>query len=778
MEQTDLTNFLSDAKDVLLISDFEGTAPKAHFEKFTEYCTNKKVIFLGDMFDSTATVGDKNCKGDMCDNPEQPHPCKEFTDENYCALRTLKLMVENPDNCRYVVGNRDLNKIKMLPFFQFADGYKWWDQGNSYVEIVTYLLTTLNIGTNKWLYEDMEYFKPFWKLGKETDKKKWDEQKDHWNNPENIVLRKTKNINANIYDRFEAIFGKDASLGTMSAIVTLRSIPNELFPSKELREAFFKECWEKCQINLNVTNLNTCKGPYDEGKKVFKKTVRAALIITIFMRMLDKALWTDNPNGKLVTEFGALDGYLYHYLTRAKPVYYATLNKNLCFFAHGGITKQFIESSGRVAFDKLNGEILWRNALELDSLNLKGGGKPTDPINAFNESYFEILNRFLQATFSKKFTFPTNNFLKTLNVYNKNKKSDQTGEDMLILLQLSAGDGNAVIKKTEYSMNLSPIQMKEPTDQNLDDIGLNVIGQDYERIFNIFGHASAGAGYSLGLVKNSKKTYYVNTDYSTTLFKDGLGCSDYNENYLILTFNPTDFTGFKLSGTLFLIDKYKQLTISPPPDLTNTKFESFIKITKEGEKTTYSATYTTNPGLAKENMVYYIFSNPDIANNTVISNPQYESVGVGSTYSLGTTPPPKITFVDSPITFDNLKTCSEFIPPEMEKLIKFNGIVTIMNAEYCLYSTTFHTKTNMFIFIPKDVVIEPIYREFPNLVKSYKAEPPPIPAIGGRKIQHKRRHTKRKHTKRKHTKRKHTKRKHTKRHRTKRHNKRKHTKRV
>ena len=64
----------------------------------------------------------------------------------------------------------------------------------------------------------MDFFKPFWNIGK-------------WNTKKSITARATKNY-TKIYDRFEALFGVDGIEGTMSAINTLKSIPNEMFASQ------------------------------------------------------------------------------------------------------------------------------------------------------------------------------------------------------------------------------------------------------------------------------------------------------------------------------------------------------------------------------------------------------------------------------------------------------------------------------------------------------------------------------------------------------------------
>lgn len=122
----DITDFINKNK-TLLISDFEGTTPEKHFSNFEEYCKNQQVIFLGDVFDNTAQYSE-NCNGEECKDPDTETKCP--TDANYCALKTIKLLVDNEENCRYVFGNRDINKIKLLPFFSMEDEngreVKWW----------------------------------------------------------------------------------------------------------------------------------------------------------------------------------------------------------------------------------------------------------------------------------------------------------------------------------------------------------------------------------------------------------------------------------------------------------------------------------------------------------------------------------------------------------------------------------------------------------------------------------------------------------------------------
>ena len=391
----------------LLISDFEGTTPTTHFAKFKEYCTGindttKRVIFLGDVFDNTAQFGD-NCTGDVCEDPDiDKDNCVD--NSNYVALETIKLLVDNEKKCKFVVGNRDINKIKLIPFFSFQSGEKWWIKGNSYTEIVKNLIIALPPESDPWLIkkEQLKYFRPFWSSKPTEYNKGWIEKED------SIKID-------DIYNRFERIFGKDPAPGTMSALVTLKCIPDELFPGKEKMEDFYRA----------VDDQYTKDKPlYDVD---WRKRVRAALTITVFMRMLDKELWEKNPlkNNKEIdkTEFKALDGYLYYYLTQAPAAYYAEYKTNLFLFAHGGIKNDFVEKDGKEEIDEIKGRDITAWGEKLKYIKTGGALDPENKIiksiNYYNKAFLELVKKFFDEPINK----PDGDWVKT----------------MLTLLDLSAG---------------------------------------------------------------------------------------------------------------------------------------------------------------------------------------------------------------------------------------------------------------------------------------------------------------------------------------------------
>jgi len=521
----DLTTMIKDKK-TLLISDFEGTTPTAHFNKFKEYCSgddNKQVLFLGDVFDNTAQFSE-NCNGTSCENPDEISDCP--TDENYCALQTIKLLVDNEKSCKYVFGNRDINKIKLLPFFSFKSKSKsnWWTNGKSYDEIVNNFFRTVENPETRWLIQpdNYKYFQPFW------NKKKYADTKSNWGDTGEKNYINTE-IN-DIYDRFVMMFGADPKHGTMSALVTLKCIPNELLNGIDGGiEDFY----------LKITSIDES---VDDAIK--KKRIRAALTITIFMRMLDKELWTGIKKETPHTAFGGLDGYLYHYLTKAPAAYYAEAgDKNLLLFAHGGITNNFINASGNLDID----DIRTRSMDRIVGVGGDGHGNiiKTKIIN-YNNVYFTTLNNFFNKRGENSVgdisvgggDYPVLNRLgenPKFNDPNINDELEKTQlKNMLVLLSISAG-----IKE-------NPNQKKEPSDNDLDEYDKKDNKYDkednkYTKIYNIFGHASSSAGYSLSKVQGSEKTYYINTDFSTTLYKEGILCDkNYNSNYLIAVLNTID----------------------------------------------------------------------------------------------------------------------------------------------------------------------------------------------------------------------------------------------
>ena len=533
---TDITNFLTNGKETLICSDFEGTLPIKQIENFESFFTeqSKQIVYLGDIFDNTGGCGDK------------------YSNSNYCALKTLKYLVDYPEKSRYVVGNRDINKIKLVPLLQFADNSKWWlsesdkqvlnvnsfiDE-NIYIDIVSKLI---NNNLESWKVKTMTDYVPFWS-------KKTDELNKKWiTKGENYITDKMTTL----YDRFLRIFGTDTTVGTMSAENTLKYIPDELFPEiKQVVDSIKTNISDIEKLKTNIRNsttfIETIKSTNDK-KKVKKESmtdeeitnllnkfidfeIRSAIVFTVFMRMLDKDLYKPKtmPISFSLNKIDDLDGYLWKYLTTASPALYAKQNNDLLLFSHGGITQEFLKiSDNKTGLDILS-IVDWNSVLSGKISNneviLSKDINIINKIESYNKKYFEILNQCFE-----------------------NFKNNEFNKEIMVLLSISApAENNSVIFKNGYTTsNLSPIQPKLPITSILTKAGEDI------NVFNFCGHASAGFGY--GFKKVADNMYFISTDFSSSLYKKGICSPTYDNNFLSLTikYDANKFN-LNLKGEIFL----------------------------------------------------------------------------------------------------------------------------------------------------------------------------------------------------------------------------------
>ena len=560
-------------EDIKIFSDYEGTTTTQQIENvkaiFKEG-SNQKCIYLGDVFDN-ANFGDKTIDQQM---KGESSDC--IKTENYCALTMLKLFIDNPDKCRYVVGNRDINKLKLYPLLQFADGSKWWEEGATYEAIISNLLSKTKLDDSLFLINSMEYYVPFWKGDltlPATCKPK------SWVDPVQLSI-------GNLYNRYQKIFGADCKEGTISAEFTIMGLPNELFKEGNEGEETIKNIIERLQSTYDV------------------KEIRAAIVFTVFMRMLDKELWntknTENKDKKL-SELGALDGYLYKYLSRAYPSFYAEDQNNLYLFAHGGITGgETMEDSGKLflnnsqnAFDILS-NIKWNKVFnkttdtdiekynelvdtptEVNTLFLKASkfidNNCIDRITKFNNLYFEYINYIFDFfTFNKIIKNNKNNITRT---------PKHSSLFLIVLLALSAPTEASPTIKSEglYISDLSPIQARLPIESQIksEKYGTNA----YDKVYNFCGHASSAIG-GYGMRKLDDNTIFINTDYSTTLFKKDLPCNkDFNINHLMMTLSKD--RKFSVSGDIMINNNLINTEKSTPPVYTKISYNKQYSISDD-----------------------------------------------------------------------------------------------------------------------------------------------------------------------------------------------------
>jgi len=591
--ETDISSWFNDGRPIKIFSDYEGTTTTQQLENVKNIFKSSgdyevKCMYLGDLFDN-ANFADKKIE-------EGKSTCIET--KNYCALQMLQLFVNNPNKCKYVVGNRDINKIKLYPLLQFSDGSKWWDDGNTYEDIVVNLLNKVYPGNSstppiKWLVESMDTYEPFWnKVYPNCGKTNW------------------KDINylkiGNLFDRYNKIFGQDCVAGTMSADYTIRGMPNELFGDDV--EKFIADIRNRTErlkdrdlYNINnKTNSKQVSTPTQIRSMDIKKEkeIRAAIVFTLFMRMLDKDLIPkEGIKGTRTSGItGSLDGYLYKYLSTAYPSFYAenTSKTNLYLFAHGGITQAFCRSGNNNAFALLE-KVDW-SQLPINTTLIQKK-TPFETLSTFAKSSSLIdkmteFNKIYQHYFNSVFTF----FSNFMNYKTQKPELKYTNsEELLILLSLSApAENNTYIKSFGYTSDLSPIQPKLPIDQQLKEYSSKTgTVSTYINIYNFCGHASAGiGGYAFKKLQDS--TIYVNTDYSSSLFKKDLNCTDktkYNNNNLMLTLEKKgDIYDLILKGQIDipakLNSKYNISTLNPDSPGTES-LKTLLKPANQGQSPKY-----------------------------------------------------------------------------------------------------------------------------------------------------------------------------------------------
>jgi hypothetical protein len=581
--ESNISDFLKNGLETLICSDYEGTMPLKQIEIFEDVFKNdyKQIIYLGDIFDNTS-----DCS-------------KNYV--NYCSLKMIKYLVDYPTKSRYVVGNRDINKIKLVPLLQLKSNVSWWAETapitgwqqntrpgkngkwrkpptpknnmiNMFTNIVSKLINDNVKDSTIWNVATMENYVPYWA-------KKTKDFSDNWLKAGATHVQPMTTL----YERFVRIFGTDTSEGTMSANNIINGIPDELF--KDNIKGLINDI--KAQLNSNDVFKNYIdskkndkafkleeinkkrsedkKGPKppltdDEIYETFSDLeIRSGIVFTIFMRMLDESLY--KPNSRKDIEFNDIndiDGYLWKYLNMALPALYAkndtnnVTNNELFLFSHGGVTNEFINID---SFDILRNikqgqweRILHSTVKEQPTGIDTGKSEPMEniitKIKKYNKDYMEILTECFN-------TFKTSNF----------------NTNLMILLTISAPAenndllrGDAKLASIEQgdlkyiSSSYSPIQPKQPKASNLTYDGENT------KIYNIWGHASVSFGY--GFKQVTDKMYYISTDFSGSLYKDKIcdknDYKNYNDNNLILSITYLEGVKFNLTlkGEIIIDSKF------------------------------------------------------------------------------------------------------------------------------------------------------------------------------------------------------------------------------
>lgn len=510
----EITPFILQHSDIIIVSDIEGFMPKAQVKKVMEYAKSeegaiksqgKGVIFNGDVLDYTVTFGTESAaKVKIGSNSEE-----------VCSLKLLKALVDgmikpNPSViCN--IGNRDLNKIKLLALLLTSDGQKWWEEGSSYKDIAENLLKNFNESKCKatfWEFSDLKTINPFWNSSNTTA------FNPRWNSLKEIST-------TTLSDRYNYIFGADPGTGTISA-------PNNIdYMHVEL------------EINTNDIEL------------------KAAIVFTMYARML---FMKYDPENQKNLEY---DGVLREYLLKSHAASYGVIGDNLLLFGHGGFTTNFFENDSAVEILK---KILNEKREEFDSVYDITYKSPPSSQKGGSFIYklrkIDNFDKDVKLVFDSLFSESGSDKMSEKYIREKEKGRKYLSDELAILNILCTPASNHPIFKEDkfkqYNTELSPIQVSMPVKNSLTEKNTNTplktksfIETTYIHVYNIFSHIPKGFGYSFGSASERSNTYFINTDFSNSCFKDVTLLHDYDTNYLLLHLKIKEYKYvFSLEGNM------------------------------------------------------------------------------------------------------------------------------------------------------------------------------------------------------------------------------------
>lgn len=535
---------------ITIVSDTEGFNPKTQIEKIM---AAEKLIYLGDLLDYTTNY-----------NTNKVEP-SSVAKENLCSLKLLQHFNNNP-HVKSVLGNREFNKVKFWPLLQInnkGSSVNWWkpdNNNNNILDIAMNLCAVLKPCSEgseyKWAIENLQSFCPFWRYNKSIK----DNQDFKWKFEQRWGINESNNgtvIPKTLYERYEYLFGADPPpsnadpIGTIGAQNTHLCLPRELgYTDEKLTEI--------------VTNKQIIS--IDE--------LRAAIVFTVYARMLDISLYEDKKDKKHGINYSNdqsndlyLDGVLANYLVKTPCVGYIDGLKGFYLFAHGGISLEFINKDVVSLFNEIKSVFIENdhNLCKHRKFSQSGGNiiqyaDFINKINKFNEEVSKLMLILLNDP--------------TL-IYN----IAQNALNVLITLCVPEND---IIKTSGYTPKMSPIVSGLPIQVDILK-NVNTGGKD---VYTFFGHIPNGCGY--GFYKIGDNQYSITTDFSASLFSSNIifgknkeAVESYNGNNLLLKLD-TQKDELKLDGDIHIVInkdfiKLAQFTIE------NTVSKIFEKNYKAGE---------------------------------------------------------------------------------------------------------------------------------------------------------------------------------------------------
>ncbi len=471
------------------------------------------------------------------------------------------------------MGNREFNKVKFWPLVQIKDDkeniIKWWkddnNNNNNILDIAMKLCVTLKPSSegskHKWLYNDLQSFCPFWRynknINKNISKNIIKEFKDKFE--ERWAINESDNgqvIPKSLYERYQYLFGADPPPSRNFPIETPNThicLPRELGYSDEYLKTFMEE------------NKMTISGENIEE-------LRAAIVFTVYARMLDISLYKKTPGKKHGIDYSKnnskalyLDGVLANYLSTTSCVGYIHSDsvQDFYLFAHGGVSLEFIKTDNFTdLFGNINAKFS-ENNYNLCKHRVQDGG---------NKLSIDLLKEKIH-----KFNFEVSKLMESLLNEHDYVKTDYL-KSLGILITLSVPDSD-ILKGTGYRAKMSPIVSELPIEDNL--LSQVDLSSEGKKLYTFFGHIPNGCGY--GFYKVGDQQYSISTDFSSSLFtsniifgKDTSAIESYDKNNLLLKLD-TQNRELKLTGEIHI--EINDNFIRFP---TKTDKSKFMKIFKKG----------------------------------------------------------------------------------------------------------------------------------------------------------------------------------------------------
>lgn len=506
------------------------------------------ILILGDLLDSTAVAFKPSINNT---NIEPFMKIKSFNIRNVNDVvnnKTVKINV--------ILGNRDLNKIKILPLLLFENKTKWWTDGESFEDVCNNLIKAVNNNNNNnpWLIKDLNeenMFAPIWNRNNKNYKTEtW--QTDNPNN--NSVLY-----------RFNRIFGQDPTIGTMSADKILYTIPYEL---NQL--GFLSDEYIKFGEGFDMDSEDT-------------KTKLAAAVLTFYMLVLlpveNESIKTTIVKKKDINLVGLFRKYYTALNTYVCASAHDEDTKKLFLFSHGGISKDFIENSTYTITKKDNNAEISKpppteitgGMYKLFSYDKNITFKTSDEIITIIENYNKAVKDKIKNLFTEYDV-----------LLSKNTTTQYYISDTLLYL---------IIISTPYNNNgydmtfLSPIM---PGISRLRDDKHMVYSSD-TTIYNMFGHVPHGFA---PVIDKYEATYYSNTSTRQILYL--INCDISNSiigNYDVATMDKSNYSYLKFDDS-YKLTLHQNIALKNPNKLhkltqsgnTNNNTENISLITSDNTK--------------------------------------------------------------------------------------------------------------------------------------------------------------------------------------------------